>query len=131
VPVAVQPALGTTIGCDFTTPSTYVTIGQVLNISVSGEVGTAETTHLGSTKKTFRPTLEDPGEINFEIEYDPSDTVSHTLLETLYAAKTIKGWQIAYVVGTPKVFQGFLTKLERTAGGPEENLGASFTVKLT
>jgi hypothetical protein len=131
VPVAVQPALGTAIACDFTTPSTYVTIGQVLSISQSGEVGTAETTHLGSTKKTFRATLEDPGEINFEIEYDPSDTVSHTLLEAAYTGKVTHGWQISFPVGTPKTFTGFLTKLERTAGGPEENLGASFTVKLT
>lgn len=127
----VQAALGTTIGCDFVTAGTYVLIAQVLSISDKSNVGQAETTHLLSAKKSFRPTLEDPGEINFEIEYDGTDTTSHQALETLKSAKTIKGWQITYTNAPPKVFQGFITDLERTAGGPEENQTASLTVKIT
>jgi Lambda phage tail tube protein, TTP len=129
----VNPALGTTLSCDFTTPSTYVAIGQILSIDFEPEVGSAETTHLGSTTKTYRPTITDAGEITFEVEYDPGDATAHQKLKALAITPAVHLWKITYAdSGTSTdVVNGFLTKMGRSAGGPEDNLTASFTVKCT
>jgi hypothetical protein len=130
----VQPAAGTTLGCDFTTPATYVLIGNILSISgPEGEVGTVDTTVLTSTAKTFRPTLLDPGELTFELDFDPTDTTSHTKLAALASTPTIHGWQITYATTPAKTctVQGMLTKFAPSAGGVEENLTANVTVKCS
>jgi hypothetical protein len=130
----VQPAAGTTLGCDFTTPLTYLTIGNILNITgPSSEVGSVETTVLTSTRKTYRFTIVDPGELTFELDFDPTDTNTHTLLAGLQDAPAMHSWQITYPTTPAKkaTVSGFLTKFEPNAGGVEENLTASVTVKLS
>jgi len=130
----VQPAAGTTLGCDFTTPATYVLIGNITSITgPSGEVGTVDTTVLTSTAKTFRPTLPDPGELTFELDFDPTDSTTHQKLENLAITPAMHGWQITYATTPPKIctVQGMLTKFEPSAGGVEENLTASVTVKCS
>jgi hypothetical protein len=130
----VQPAAGTTLACDFATPLTYVVIGNILNITgPSAEVGSVETTVLTSTRKTYRYTIVDPGELTFELDFDPTDTTSHTLLAGLQDAPAIHSWQISYATTPAKkaTVSGFLTKFEPNAAGVEENLTASVTVKLS
>lgn len=130
----VQPAGGTTLGCDFTTPATYVVIGNILSIAgPEGEVGTVDTTVLTSTAKTFRPTLLDPGELTFELDFDPTDSATHQKLTALAITPAIHGWQITYATTPPKTctVQGMLTKFAPNAGGVEENLTASVTVKCS
>jgi hypothetical protein len=134
----VQPAAGTTLGADFVTPLTYVLIG---NITISGpesEVGSVETTILTSTRKTYRYTIVDPGELSFEIDFDPTETTTHTKLAALQDQPAIHSWQIIIPcmlagVLTPKTatVSGFLTKFAPNAGGVEENLTAAVTIKLT
>lgn len=135
MPIAVYPALGTTIAVDTTGGSTtYTTIGQVLSIEgPSNEVGSVETTNLSSTRKTYRPTLPDGGELTFELEYDPSDTAGHKFLRGLADAPQVLSWQVGYPLSpvVKDTFQGFLTKFAPSAGGPEENLTASVTIKVT
>ena len=129
----VQPAAGTTIACDFTTPLTYVLIGNVLNITgPESDIGSIETTVLASTRKTYRPGLPDPGELSFDIDFDPTDTTTHTLLAGLQDAPVIHSWQITYATTPPKkaTVSGFLTKFAPNAGGVDENLTASITVRL-
>lgn len=133
---AVIPALGTKIAVDKTggeTP-TYTEISQVLSIEgASNEVGSVETTHLGSTRKTYRPSLPDGGETSFEIEYDPADA-EHVFLRGLADAPAVRSWRIIYPTApkaTYHTFSGFLTAFNPSAGGPEENLTASITIKVT
>jgi hypothetical protein len=131
----VQPAAGTTLACDFATPLTYVTIGNITSISgPESEVGSVETTVLTSTRKTYRYTIVDPGELSFELDFDPTDTTAHILLAGLQDAPAIHSWQITYAtVPTSKkaTISGFLTKFAPNAGGVEENLTAAITIKLT
>jgi hypothetical protein len=130
----VQPALGTTLGCDFTTPSTYVLIGNITSISgPESEVGSVETTVLTSTRKTYRYTIVDPGELSFELDFDPTDTTSHTLLAGLQDTPAMHSWQVTYPTTPAKkaTFSGFLTKFAPDAGGVEENLTAACTIKVT
>jgi len=132
----VIPALGTTIAVDQIggeTP-THTPISQVLSIEGAGnEVGSIETTHLKSTRKTYRPGLPDGGEVSLEIEYDPADA-DHKFLRGLADDPEILSWQISYPTepkATLDTFDGFLTAFTPSAGGPEENLTASITIKVT
>lgn len=136
MPPSVIPALGTTISVAKTggeTP-TYTEISQVLSIEgASNEVGSVETTHLKSTRKTYRPGLPDGGEVSFEIEYDPADA-EHVWLRSLADAPAVKSWRISYPTqpkATLDTFDGFLTAFGPSAGGAEENLSASITIKVT
>lgn len=135
MPLKVYPALGTILSVDkLGTGVTFTTIDQVLSIDgPSNEVGSAETTHLLSARKTYRPTLPDGGELSFELEYDPSDTAGHAYLRGLADAPAILTWRVSYPT-SPVIhdtFEGFLTKFGTSAGGPEENLTASATIKVT
>lgn len=135
----VQPAQGTLLGCDFVTPSTYVDIGEVLTIKLSGEVGSIETSKLASQKKTYRPGLPDAGELTFDVHFDPTDPVAHVYLLQLSNTPAIHKWRVTFATldsaGNPspttETLTGFVTKLEQSADGPEENLAASITVKCT
>jgi hypothetical protein len=135
--MTVWPALGTTLKVDKTggtSPTTQV--GQILSIDgPSSEVGSVETTNLSSTWKQYRPTLPDGGEVSMEIEYDPTDTgtgSSHGFLKTIAGTPAKYTWVVTYPT-TPActdTFVAFLTKLGRSAGGAEENLTSSFTLKI-
>jgi hypothetical protein len=131
----VQPAAGTTLAFDPTTPLTYLTIGNITSISgPEGEVGSVETTVLTSTRKTYRYTIVDPGELSFELDFDPTDAAVHAKLAALQDVPAMHSWQITYpCAGTPKkaTIDGFLTKFSPDAGGVEENLTAAVTIKLT
>jgi hypothetical protein len=128
----VQPAAGTTLSFDPATPLTYVPIANITSISgPEAEVGSVETTVLTSTARTYRFTLAEPGDLNFELDFDPSDSVTHTKLAALQSTPAIHSWQIAYPT-TPvskATVSGFLTKFTPNAGGIDENLTASVTIK--
>ena len=135
--MTVWPALGTTLKVDKTggtSPTTVV--GQIMSIDgPSSEVGSVETTNLASTFRQWRYTIADGGELNMEIEYDPTDTGttgSHGFLKSLLATPQMLTWQVCYPTTPPATdtFLGFMTKLGRSAGGPEENLLSSFTIKI-
>jgi hypothetical protein len=136
--MTVWPALGTALAVDKTGgSSSYTTVGQILSLDLEPEVGQAETTHLGSTSKTYRPTLPDGGEVSLEVELDLTDTGAggtHGFLKTISQTPAIYYWKITYPTTpvTTDVFQAFLTKGPgRSAGGPEENLTAAITLKVT
>lgn len=129
----VQPAAGTTLGVDLTTPGTYELVGNLLNITgPESEVGSVETTVLTSTRKTYRFTLIDPGEISCEMDFDPTDA-THQALAELQDAPAVHSWQITYATSPPTTatVDGFLLKFQPNAGGVEENLTATLTIKLS
>lgn len=131
----VIPALGTTLAVDKAGDGLeYTPITQIVSVEgASNEVGSIETTHLGSTRKTYRPGLPDGGEVSFEVEYDPADT-EHKFLRGLADEPEILSWQISYPTlpkATLDTFDGFLTAFTPGAGGAEENLTASVTIKVT
>ncbi|OJW11214.1 MAG: hypothetical protein BGO49_11145 [Planctomycetales bacterium 71-10] len=134
MPATCRSAFDTILSVDKTGgTTTYTEISLVLNIDgPSREVGSVETTHLRSPRKTYRPGLPDGGEMSFEIEYDPADA-EHIFLAGLADEPEVLSWRITYPLTPAKhhTFQGFLTAFEPSAGGPEENLTASVTVKVT
>ena len=132
--MTVYPALGTKLSVDKTGgSSSYTDIGQVLSIDgPSSEVGQAKTTNLASTWQEWRPTLPDGGTVGFDVQYDPTDTGTHSFLKTIAATPAKYHWKVTYPT-TPETtdsFRAFLTKLGRSASGAEENLEASCELKV-
>lgn len=105
-------------------------------VTLSGpniEVGTQETTNLDTNNyKTYRPTIADGGDCSGEIQFDPDDT-SHLVLLGLLGAPEEKTCVLTFQTETPATatFQGILTGFEVSGMGVEDNLTASFTIKVT
>lgn len=130
----VVPAHKTTISvADPGQNPSYTEISQILSVDgASITVGEVETTNLSSERKTYRPGLSDPGEVSFEIQYDPQDT-EHKNLKGLAETPALKLWRITYATSPKKTyhdFEGFLTGFSPGAGGPEEDLSASITIRV-
>lgn len=129
----VNPGLGTLL--KMTIAAVLTTVAQRVTIGGPGiEVGKAETTHLDSPNKTYRPTLADPGELNLSIWYDPQDATHKAMFENLTAgAAAVVVWNLQFADSGPTVwaFSGFLTHFEPNGMEEEGNLGADITIALT
>ena len=140
------PALGTTIGIDegYPASNTYTNIGQVTSIDGAGggEVGERETTNLASTVKTFQPTIPDNGECSIEVNYDPTDNAHKFMWQLKDVPPTgssasylgFNNFKVTFSTGntnSSKVFPGFVKTIDgATADGPDENLTASFSIRI-
>ena len=137
IAAVVNPALGTTFLHGVV--STYTAIAQVTSIDgPESEMGTRETTHLGSTSKTYAKTLFDGGEPSLEIEFDPKSD-SHAGLITLFYGKTqaVDGelWKITFADATNgpsnAAFKAIITNMGPSKIEPENNLMASIKLKIS
>lgn len=95
--------------------SVFTTIANVKEIGgPAAEVGTAETTYLGSSARTFIPTITDFGTCTFSGNYDPADA-THVAMVALLGTPAVTNWKITYPNGTDThTFGGILTKFEPT-----------------
>ena len=97
-----------------TTNSGYTTLGSVIN-KVGGQtakVEYGETTMLAQFFKSFLPSDCDPGELSFEIVYDPGDS-NYQNLSGYFGSQTLLWWQITFSGGSPEVFQAYIMNLGR------------------
>lgn len=131
-------ALGTTIGVDMSGGTTFVTIGQVRDIS-GPSLGrdTVETTTRDSSNawREFIKGLKNAGEVTFEVVFDP-DLSSHSyatgILSDFASESTLAKWRISFPDTTPTTFTfgGIVTTFE-TSMPMEDALTASVTIKVT
>lgn len=101
-------------------------IGQVVSISgPNREVGIVETTHLGSTERTFRPTILDNGEIEVGIQFDPDDA-QHSAIEALLTASPLAAasWVLTLTDTSPTTysFSGILRNHDLDAASSVDDL---------
>ena len=134
--MAVIPAEGTTIAVESVTPGTYTTIGQVVSITPpSTTVAEVNQTTLASTRKAYRAgKIPDSGTLQFQIQYDPNDTV-HQDLEDYLNAGTTKNWKLVYVdgmvVAAHEIFAGFITEFTKSGLEDESDLVADLSIRVT
>lgn len=127
----VNPGKGTLLKVKIS--SVLTTVAQ--RVSIDGpelEVGTAETTNLDSAKKTYRPTISDPGTLSGTLQYDPHDP-THLYLFGLWDTPVLAEWQLVFADtdATTADFDGVLTKLKPTGMEVDGNLEAEFEIKLS
>lgn len=128
---AVNPGNGTLLQC--TISAVLTTVAQ--RVKLDGPeltVGTAETTNLDSTVKTYRPTIPDSGKISGTLQYDPQDA-THLFLFGLYSSPATNAMAMVFsdVGPTTFSFTGILTKLKPTGMEVESNLEAEFEIQIT
>lgn len=76
-----------------TSPDTYTTIGEVVNVGDLGQsIGRIEATHLLSTAKEYKPDLPDGQEMTVTCNLIPTDT-GQAALSTAFAAGTTKAFK--------------------------------------
>lgn len=130
--MGVIAGLGTLLKATFGSPSpALATIAQ--RVTIDGpemSVGTAETTNLDSTWKTFRPTIPDAGTISGTLQYDPKDA-SHAFLFTLIDTPVANAMNLVFRDGSIAAFSGILTKLKPTGMEVESNVEAEFEIKVS
>jgi len=79
-------------------PEVFTTVGEVQSISgPSFEIQEVDvTTHGSAAAGSYmesRPTLIDPGSVEFDINYVPDDA-THIAIRTAALAKTVKNWKL-------------------------------------
>lgn len=129
--MAVIPGHGTLL--KITISSVLTNVAQ--RVTIDGpemSVGTAETTNLDSTWKTYRPTIPDGGTLSGTLQYDPNDA-SHEFLFTMISSPPQAGvvMNLVFKDTTVAAFTGILTKLKPTGMEVEENLEAEFEIKVS
>jgi hypothetical protein len=129
--VAKHIGQGSTLSVEKTT-GVYTKLGQITEWSLSSSVGSIETTDLDSLRKEYRPGIPDSGELSVTAQYDPAN-VDQEFVRGLTDDPEVVGWKVAFPT-TPPVeftFSGFVMDSEVGAGGPEEVVELSLTIKIT
>ncbi|OJW19369.1 MAG: hypothetical protein BGO49_08550 [Planctomycetales bacterium 71-10] len=131
----VIPALGTTLSYSTTADGTYTTVGNILSVGYpSASVEAVDTGNLGTFIKTSRPGQVDPGEVGFDLQYDPGDT-THAALRKYVTGETppaVLYWRVISPTTPAKgeQFPGFLTECSPAAEDANGNLEGSATIKV-
>lgn len=78
-----------------------------------------EVTHHGSNNREYIPSgLSDPGDYEFEMETDLTDTV-HQKLFAAWKAKTALSWRLIYPDGLAYQFDATILKIARAEADPQ------------
>lgn len=137
MPAQAWPAIGTTISVDETGTSTYTLISQVENIKGfgGGSVAQVDSTWLSSTVKTFRSTIKEPGDVTFDLFFDPTDAVHKFIRNAIDTPATGPfNFKVVFpTTGTTStvVQSANISGIDPDVGGIEENLTMSVTLKQT
>lgn len=114
--------------------SGFAVVGQVLDITgPTSEFEDVDVTTRDTTDfyREFLSGLSNPGELTFEIVFDPA-LASHISLLTLHAARTSVAWKLTWPTATAKMctFSGYV-KAASPAIPLEGRLTCNFTVKIS
>lgn len=94
-------------------PITYTAMANVTSISgLGGQKGDIDITNFDSTAKEFLTGLEDPGQVQVEINYSPSDTTQNTLW-TLKDSGDLRSWRIQLSGASPAPYFGFSATVQQ------------------
>jgi hypothetical protein len=132
---AVIPADGTSIWmADPGETPVFAQVALVLSITPPAPAVTkVDTSTLTSGQvMTSRPGRTDPGEMGFELQFDPSDT-QHAAIRALALAPATKLWQIRYPTtpATGDQFAGYVLSHAPSVEGADSNVEASVTVQVS
>lgn len=124
------------IGKGFVLTIASTTIGQV--VSADGpnmSYGTVETTHMGSTEREFLGTIQDSGDAEFTVNWDPdtAGSINHPTLLSTFTAGAIVVIKQDFAGPTLDVFtiSGILTSFRVLPRTVDSVLQVSVGVKYT
>lgn len=126
-------SLGTTlkIGNGATT-EVFTAVGELRDVKgPTRSLGTEDVTHHGSAAAEFVATVLDNGEVTFDMNYDPADTIHAQIIDDM-EDRTLRKFELTYTDdGDAKAaFSAFITKFE-TDMKVKGALTASITLKIS
>ena len=128
----VTPLKGTVL--QLTVTSTLTTIGQIESISQMYSVSQQpiDTTGLDSSWKTFIGSIPDAGELQFVLNWNPSNTVHGNVWSAAQSATPV-AWQITCAdAGAATLgFSGVMTQFQPQGGNVEGIVKVNCTLKIT
>ena len=112
----------------------FATVAEVKSIDGPNlSAGITEVTHMESPDNTkeFLPTLIDPGELSFDVNFLPANATQDGLFDDL-SARTKRNWQLVWTDSGPTTyaFAGYVVGFSPRAE-MEGPLAASVRIKLT
>lgn len=94
-------------------PITYTSMANVTSISgLGGQKGDIEITNFDSTAKEFLTGLEDPGQVQVEINYSPDDATQDTLWG-LKDSGELRTWRIKLSGASPNPYFQFTATVQQ------------------
>jgi predicted secreted protein len=124
------PAQGTTLGIGSGSPVTYQTIPEINSFSgPGGSAQVIDVTDLSSTAKEKRMGLQDNGQLTFEMNFIPDNTV-HAALRTAKASGAITPFKLTFSDGSYWTFNGFVTAVP-ISGGVDGVVKGSCTIEIS
>ena len=119
-----------TLSVDPAGGSSYTAVFEVVDIDgPGGPTDDIETTHLASTSKEFIAGLDDGADVNFTINWDPSNA-THQSLTTLRGNGNVATWKITYSDSKTTTFSGYV-KDWRPNVTTNSKMTSSVAVKVT
>lgn len=94
-------------------PVTYTSMANVTSISgLGGQKGDIEITNFDSLAKEFLTGLEDPGQVQVEINYSPDDTTQDELW-ALKDSGALRTWRIQLSGASPAPYFAFTATVQQ------------------
>lgn len=99
---------------------TWAEVSRLRNVpAIAMEEEKIEVTHHGSTTREYIPSgLADPGDYEFEMETDRSNTV-HKQIFALRTSKEVVSWKLIYPDGLTYQFDASVLKITRADADPQ------------
>jgi len=115
-------------------PVSYMSIGEVTNISRSSSSDAIDATHMQSPDgyREFIAGLADPGEVTVEFNFIPNSPGYQALVAAQQARATVP-FRVTYPTGSPAtqvLFAGMVTGLDETVPVDDKATGSA-TIKIT
>lgn len=111
----------------------FTTVAAVVSIDgFNATVETVESTTLGSSAKSFLPSIPDYGEYTATIQYDPSNA-THSALTDLIGTPVVASWKVILGNAAASVyaFDGILSSFHITGIENASVVQAEITIKVT
>jgi hypothetical protein len=94
-------------------PVTYTDTANVVSISgLGGQKGDIDITNFDSTAKEFLTGLEDPGQVQVEINYAPADATQDTMW-SLKNSGALRTWRITMPGASPAPYFSFAATVQQ------------------
>lgn len=111
--------------------SDFITVAEITSLNgPSLEVPAVATSHLGTTKKSYRAGVPDAGEVSGTLWFDPANA-THSALFDLWDNPVTESWKITTADSYEYAFDGILTAFTMAFSDLDENATADFTIKIT
>lgn len=118
-----------------TSPPSYVAMGRIADIKFAGiSQDVVDVTNQTSTAHRKLATLNNPGDMTFDLFWEPASTQDQLLFNLVIAAPAqLQQWKVVWALGTDNtawIFNGYLTKFpaDATIGKALEAPGSTISI---